>query len=99
MALDPSAHVVVDDIGPNQIARAQHVESCRHLGAVEIAFGLHRALDCGNLILVYENFQIAAISEIHLRGEEGDGLNTMVAFLRHQRQGGGQKRSAYAIAD
>ena len=75
-----AAHVVVDDIGPDQVAGAQHVEGRRHLGAFEVALLVHRLLDRRHLVLVDEHFEVAGMGEIDLRGEERDAADAVVAF-------------------
>jgi len=56
-----SLQVVADDIGPDQIVRAQHVEGHRHLAAFEHAGGFHVAFERRNLVLIDENKQIAGM--------------------------------------
>jgi hypothetical protein len=77
------AHVIVDDIGPDQVARAQHVEGGRHLGAVEIALVAHRPLQRGDLLVIDEHLEIAGMGEVDLRGEQRRRTDALVVVLRH----------------
>ena len=77
-----AAHIVGNDVRPDQVARAQHVEGHRHARAFEIALFAHRLFERGDLFLVDEHLQVACMGEIDLGGEEGRGLDAFVAFLR-----------------
>ncbi len=91
--------VVVDEIGPDQIRGAQHVEGRRHLRSVEIARFLHSRFDLGDLLLIDKHLEVAGIGEIDLCREQGCRADAPVTFLRMQRKRGGKQRAADAIAD
>ena len=94
-----AAQVVVDEIGPDQIARAQEVEGRRHLRAFQIALLLHRPLQRLELRLVDENLQITGMGEIDLGGQEGGRGDPRVAGRLQIGEGGAEQRAADAIAD
>ena len=79
-------HVVVDDIGPDQVIGAQQVECVRHAGAGKVALVLHAAFDPLHLLLVDIDEEIARLLEIHLRGEEGGGIHALIVLRGHPTQ-------------
>ena len=91
--------VVIDHERPDQIVGAQHVEGPRHLLAVEVALLFDIGLDLPDLGFIAEDPQLAGFREIHLRGEEGRGLDTIVVMRCHIGEGGRQQRAADAVAD
>ena len=73
--------IVVDDVGPDQVVRAQHVEGGRHLACLRDSRARSsRSSSAGDLLLVDEHLQVAGIGEIDLGGEEGRRLDAVVAF-------------------
>ena len=62
--------VIIDDIGPNQVIGAQHVEGIGHFCAIEIAGLLHLDFGGANLLFIHKHFQVARIGEIDLCGEQ-----------------------------
>ena len=63
-------HVVVDDVGPDQVARAHHVEHGGHARAVEIAALGHHLFERLQLGVVGEQQQVARLGEVDLRRQE-----------------------------
>ena len=91
--------VIVDDVGPDQIVRAQHVEGVGHLLGFEIAALGHAAFERAHLLLVDEHLEVAGMGEIDLRGEKGRRHDAPVTLGGHQGERDGQERAADAIAD
>ena len=91
--------VVVDDVGPDQVFRPQHVEDRRHARAVEEALLRHHLLQRLELGLVDEHQQVAGLAEIDLGGEEGGRIRALVASGGHIGERGGEQRAADAIAE
>ncbi|MBA7676253.1 hypothetical protein ES703_84494 [subsurface metagenome] len=90
--------VVVDDIGPDQVVRAQHVEGHRHPASLEHAGVLHVAFQRGDLVLVDEDEKIAGMGEVDLRGEEGCRGHALLTPLGEPGQRRGEQGAADAIA-
>ena len=94
-----SAHVIIDDIGPDQIVGPQHVEGIGHHRAVEITDIGHMFLDAGDRRLVREDGEFAGLGEVRLRREQCRAGNAGVAFRGHPGERHRQHRPADAIAD
>ena len=62
--------VVVDDVGPDQVARPHHVEDVGHARAVEVAALGHHLLERCELRVVDEDEQVAGLGEIDLGRQE-----------------------------
>ena len=93
-----SLQVIADDVGPDQVVRAQHVEGHRHLAAFEHTGGLHIALQRGNLVFIDEHQEVAGMGEVDLGGKEGCGRHANPALFRQPRQRRGEQGAADAIA-
>ena len=65
-----SFQIVADDIRPDQIVGAQHVEGHRHPAAFENAGGVHVAFERRDLVFIDEHQQIAGMGEVDLRRKE-----------------------------
>src|ERR1700738_1655349 len=91
--------IVVDDVRPDQIIRAQQVERGRHFSAFEIAALLHFALPRGYLLLIDEHFEIAGMGKIDLRSKQGGGNDAAIARARYVGEGGREQRASNAIAE
>ena len=91
--------VVVDDVGPDQVVRAQHIEDGRHRLDFEIAALGHSLFERRDLLLVDEDLEIAGIGEVDLGGEQGRRHDALVVPGRHGRERDRQQRAADAIAD
>ena len=93
-----SLEIIADDIGPDQIVRAQHVEGHRHLAAFEHARRLHVALERRDLALVDEHQKIAGVTEIDLRGQECRRRRAHAPLFCKPGQRRGEQGAADAIA-
>ena len=69
----------LDDPRPDEVVRAQHLESARHLRAVEIALLPHHVVEQRELTFVREELQLAGFREIGLRGEQGQAGEPLIA--------------------
>jgi hypothetical protein len=94
-----SLEIVIDDIGPDQIVRPQHVEGLGHLLSFQIAAPGHLGLDALELRFIDEHPEVAGELEIHLRGKKGCGGDATVLLGGHVAQGGGKERAADAVTD
>ena len=90
--------IIADDIGPDQIVRAQHVEGHRHLAAFEHAGRLHVALERGDLVFIDEHQQIAGMGKIDLCGKERRRGHAHAALFGEPGQRRGEQGAADAIA-
>ena len=76
-----AAHqVVVDHERPDQVVLAHQVEHVRHVVALEIALLGDMLLDPGELLAVDEHGDLADLLEVEQRGEEGRGLDAILAL-------------------
>ena len=60
----------INDIGPDQIIRSQHIKSGSHACAFEIATHIHLLFNLFNLFFVDKYFQITSVFEINLRRQQ-----------------------------
>ena len=91
--------IIVDDIGPDQVVGAQHVEHARHGAAFQIAVLGHLLFDGRDLLLVDEDLEIAGMGEIDLRREQGRRDDAVVVARRHRRECDREQGAADAVAD
>ena len=91
--------IIGDDIVPDKIAPAQHVERGGHIASVQIA-RFAELLDQFHMLVAGKQQQVAGFFEIDLGGEERGGGNLVgLAALGQQCQRGGQRGAGNAIAD
>ena len=90
--------VVADDIGPDQIIRAQHVEGHRHPAAFEHAGSLHVALERRDLVLVDEHQEVAGVGEIDLGRKQCRRSHAHPALFSEPGQRRRKQRAPDAIA-
>ena len=91
--------IVADDVGPDQVIGAQHVEGVGHPRAFKNALLLHVLFERRDLLLVDVDHQVAAIGEVDLRREQRRRGDTLTAVGGEPRQRRRQQRTADAVAD
>src|SRR5918997_584305 len=91
--------VVVYDVRPDQLARAQQVEHVGHLAVVEVAALHHGLLHELDLRLVYEHRRVPHIGEVLQRDHERRGVKGVLTIAgREPGEGHGEQRPADAVA-
>ena len=93
-----SLQIVADDIRPDQVIGAQHVEGHRHLAAFENASFFHLAFQRRDLVFVDEHEQIAGMGEIDLRRKERRRRYALAPLLGEPGQRRGEQGAANAVA-
>ncbi|MNK67103.1 hypothetical protein D3C87_864350 [compost metagenome] len=83
---------------PDQVVRAQQLESARHLLRIEVALLPHGRFQEADLALVDEQRQFARLLEVHLRRQHGEAGQARIAVARHRRGGDRQQGAAQAVA-
>ncbi len=91
--------VVVDDIAPDQVIGAQHVEHRGHRAAIEIATLHHLSFDIPHLWFINEHRGIAYLSKILQRDKESGAVDRVVLFCGQVGQQHREQRAADAVAD
>ncbi len=94
-----AAHVIVDDVGPDQIVRTQHIEGVGHARGFQVALLFHVRLKLADALLVDEHHEVARVGEIDLRGKQCRRLDAALLFCGQIGEGDREQRSADAIAD
>src|SRR5215207_8076795 len=92
--------VVVDDVRPDQLARAKQVEHVGHLAVVEVATLHHGLLHELDLRLVYEHRGVPDVGEVLQRDHEGRSVErVLVSAGGKPGYGYREQRPADAVAD
>ncbi len=91
--------VVVDDVGPDQIARPHHVEHVRHARAVEESALGHQRFETVELVVVGEQQQIAGEREVDLRRQQRAAFERLFAALGKVGEPRRKRRAADAVAE
>ena len=91
-------HVAFDRGLVDQVVRAQERERPAHEGFRQNAVVVGLPFDAVDEIIVQEHANLARIRKIGQRGEEGRGLDRLVARFLQMRQGQAQRGASDAIA-
>src|SRR5690606_3862654 len=91
--------VIVHDVGPDQVARAHHVEDVGHARAIEIAALGHHFLEVPELRFIDEQEEIPGLGEVDLGSEEGRRGEDVLLPCAEIGKGRGEQGSSDAVAD
>src|SRR5215210_3715480 len=92
--------VVVDNVSPDQLARAQEVEHVGHLAVIQVAALHHGLLHELDLRLVYEHRRVPDVGEVLQRDHEGRGVEgVLVAACGEPGLRDREQRPTDAVAD
>ena len=82
-----AAHVVVDDVRPDQIVGSQHVEGVGHARGLEVALFLHVRFELLDAFFIDEHHQVAGKGEIDLCREKRRRFHAILFFCRKIGEG------------